>query len=264
MGWLRDFTQNHIALVERNVDNDAPRQMRDELIDFFFHLAEESNGQVQPRAMYEATGLMLGAGITANPYGGYLARVSRDMGNAFWARVYDWISRMQQLFERAGMGAQFREGENTVLAAHRVVWELDADGQWQRDSPEPLREQVQAATAVLGRPELQPARELFGMATEAFNARPRRDRDACANAFDALESVGKITYAIPNGTFGQVLDEVRRRGNLNDNVFRILRDLEIIRHNEFAHGNAEPFRLNAREVDFVYTTCAAGILLFSR
>jgi hypothetical protein len=105
MGWLRDFTQNHLAPLERAIDDDAPRQMRDELVDFFFHLAEVSNGQVQPRALYEATGLMLGAGITANPYGGYPARVSRDIGNAFWARVYDWISRMQQLFERAGMGA---------------------------------------------------------------------------------------------------------------------------------------------------------------
>jgi hypothetical protein len=94
MGWLRELTQNHIALVERNVDNDAPGQMRDELVDFFFHLAEESNGQAQPRAIYEATGLMLGAGITANPYGGYPARVSRDIGNAFWARVYDRISRI--------------------------------------------------------------------------------------------------------------------------------------------------------------------------
>jgi hypothetical protein len=62
---------------------------------------------------------------------------------------------------------------------------------------------------------------------------------------------------MPNSTFGQVLDEVRRRGALNENVLRLLRDLEIIRHNEFGHGNAQPFRLNAREVDFVYTSCAS-------
>jgi hypothetical protein len=264
MGWLRDFTQNHLAPVDRAIDDDAPRQMRDELVDFFFHLAEESNGQVQPRALYEATGLMLGGGITANPYGGYPARVSRDIGNAFWARVYDWISRMQQLFERAGMGAQFREGVNTVLAAHGLVWELDADGQWQRILPEPLQDQMQAAIAILGRPGFQPARELFEASAAAFNDRPRRDRDACSNAFDALESVAKIVYGIPNGTFGNVLDEVRRRGDLNEHVLRLLRDIEIIRHNEFGHGNAHPFRLNASEVDFVYTTAAAGILLFSR
>jgi hypothetical protein len=264
MGWLRDFTQNHLAPVERAIDDDAPRQMREELVDFFFHLAEESNGRVQPRSLYEATGLMLGAGITANPFGGYPARVARDIGNAVWTRVYDWISRVQQLFERAEMVEPFREGVNTVLAAHGVVWQLDANGQWQRVLPEPLQLQIQAAIAILGRPEFQPAPELFDAAVNAFGDRPRRDRDACSNAFDALESVAKIVYEIPNGTFGNVLDEVRRLGDLNEHVLRLLRDLEIIRHNEFGHGNAQPFRLNPREVDFVYTTAAAGILLFSR
>lgn len=263
MNWLRDFSQNHAPAVERNVDNEAPRQMRIELVDFFFHLAGESNGRVQPRAIYEATGLMLGVGITANPYGGYPDRVARDIGNAEWIRVYDWISRIQREFSRAELAAEFRDGVNTILAAHGVVWELDDDGRWRRVLPEPLRQQIGAAIATLERAELTPARELFNTASEAFNARPRRDRDACANAFDALESVAKIVYTIPHGTLGQVLDEVRRRGTLNENVQRLLRDLEIIRHNEFGHGNARPFRLNGREVDFVYTTCAAAILLFT-
>ena len=196
MNWLRDFSQVHAPAVERNVDNDAPRAMRDELVGFFFSLAEESNGQVQPRAIYETTGLMLGAGLTANPFGGYPTRVSKDIGNAEWPRVYDWISRLQRDFERAGLGPQFRNGVNVVLAAHAVIWELDDDGRWQRVLPEPLREQVQVAIAALGQEQLAPARELFTTASEAFNARPRRDRDACSNAFDAIESVAKITYGM--------------------------------------------------------------------
>jgi hypothetical protein len=55
-GWLRDFTQKHLAPEERAIDDDAPRQMRDELVDFFFHLAEENHGQVQPRALMKLQG----------------------------------------------------------------------------------------------------------------------------------------------------------------------------------------------------------------
>ena len=35
MGWIRDFTQRHLEPVERNIDNDAPGAMRNELVDFF-------------------------------------------------------------------------------------------------------------------------------------------------------------------------------------------------------------------------------------
>jgi len=116
MHWIRDFSRQHVEARERNVDNDAPREMRGELVDFFFRLAIDSNGQVQPRAIYEATGLMLGAGLAANPYGGYPARVSRDIGRADWWRVYDWISRLWQEFERSGLADQFREGVKDFIA----------------------------------------------------------------------------------------------------------------------------------------------------
>lgn len=264
MHWIRDFSQQHAPPRERNVDNDAPYEMRTELVDFFFYLAEQSEARVQPSALYEATGLMLGAGITANPYGGYRARVARDIGRTDWSRVYDWISRLWREFEPAGLTELFREGVNTILAAHGIVWELDDAAHWERVLPEPLRQQVAAAIADLSQQEFAPARELFNAGTEAFNARPRRDRDACSNAFDALESVAKITHVMPNATFGQVLEEVRRRGIMNEPVQRLLRDLEVVRHNNFGHGMAEPFRINGAEVDFVYTVCAAGILLFTR
>jgi len=264
MHWIRDFSRQHAAAPERNVDNDAPYGMRSELVDFFFQLANDSNGQLQPRVIYEATALMLGAGVTANPYGGYPGRVLRDIGRADWWRVYDWISRLWREFDRAGLADPFREGANTVLAAHGIVWELDGAGHWERILPEPLRRQVATAITELDQDRFAPARHLFNAATEAFNARPRRDRDACSNAFDALESVAKITCAMPNATLGQVLDEVRRRGTMNEDVQRLLRNIEAVRHNNFGHGMAEPFGLNGTEVDFVYTVCSAGILLFTR
>jgi hypothetical protein len=264
MHWIREFSQQHAPARERNVDNDATYEMRGELVDFFFRLANDSDGQVQPRVIYEATGLMLGAGVTANPYGGYPARVLRDIGRADWWRVYDWISRLWQEFGPAGLTVQFREGVNVVLAAHGVVWELDRAGHWQRILAEPLRQQVAVAIAELTAEEFAPARELLSAATEAFNARPRRDRDACANAYDALESVAKIVYGMPNATFGQVLERVRQRATISEPIQRLLRDVEVMRHNVFGHGMAEQFALNAAEVDFVYVTCAAGVPLFTR
>ena len=264
MHWIRDFSRQNVAARERSVDNDAPREMRGELVDFFFRLANDSNGQVQPRVIYEATGLMLGVGLTANPYGGYPARVSRDIGGADWWRVYDWISRLWQEFEHGGLADQFREGVNIVLAAHGVVWELDGAGHWQRILAEPLRQQVAVGIAELAAAEFAPALALFNTATDAFNARPRRDRDACANIYDALESVAKIVYQMPNATFGQVLDRVRQRGTISEPIQRLLRDVEVMRHNAFGHGMAEPFALSAAEVDFVYTACAAAIPVFTR
>ena len=65
----------------------------------------------------------VGAGIMANPYGGWrLSReVSRDIRAADWARVYDWISRLWPEFEQAGLQVLFREGVNKILAANVVV-----------------------------------------------------------------------------------------------------------------------------------------------
>lgn len=263
MHWIRQFSQNHAPARERNIE-DAPQEMRAELVDFFFYLAGESYGRVHPRTIHDTTGLMLGVGIAAQPQSGYPARVARDIRGADWPRVYDWISRISTEFERANLAEPFRDGVNVILAANGVVWELNEAGQWQRVLAQPLREQVDAAIVQLARQEFAPALQLFNAAMEAFNARPRRDRDACANAFDALESVAKIIQQMPNSTFGQVLDEIRRQpGRMNEQIQRLLRDVEVLRHDNFGHGMAQVFALQGAEVDFVFTICAAGIRLFT-
>lgn len=263
MHWIRAFSQRRGPARERNVEN-APFELRSELVDFFFYLADESQGRLQPRVIYEATGLMLGVGIAANPMASYRARVSRDVRNAEWPRVFDWISRLWPESDGVQLAEEFINGVNTLFAAYGVVWELDGMARWVRVLAEPLRQQVTSAFVELNRAGFEPCRQLFVAATDAFNARPRRDRDACANAFDALESVAKVVYLMPNATFGQVLDEVRRRNALSEHVQRLLRDVEVIRHNNFGHGMAAPFALHGAEVDFVYTVCAAGIPLFTR
>jgi hypothetical protein len=263
MHWIREFSQRRGPARERNVE-DAPFELRNELVDFFFYLADESQGRLQPLVIYEATGLMLGVGIAANPMATYRARVSRDIRNAEWPRVFDWISRLWPEFDGVQLADEFINGVNTLLAAYGVVWELDGMARWVRVLAEPLRQQVTSAFVELDRAGFEPSRQLFVAATDAFNARPRRDRDACANIYDALESVAKIVYQMQNATFGQVLDRVRQRGTISEPIQRLLRDVEVMRHNAFGHGMAEPFALSAAEVDFVYAACAAAIPVFTR
>jgi hypothetical protein len=103
----------------------------------------------------------------------------------------------------------------------------------------------------------------FELGLKAFNDRPRRDRDACANAYDALESAAKIRHNMPAATFGQVLDAVRQNGALSESVVRLLRAIEVFGHNTFRHGMVDRL-LSATEVDFVFTNCAGAILVFAR
>jgi hypothetical protein len=263
VGGFRDFANRHIEPVERNIDNDAPVAMRQELVDLVFDLIGRSAGQIRERRIYEITGLMLGVGVTPNPYGGELARVSRDLGAANWPRVYDWVSRLWSEFERAGLHVLYREGVNTILAANGVVWDLDEAGHLERMLPDPLRQQVNVVNAVLDDERFAAARQTFELATQAFNDRPRRDRDACANAYDALESAAKIALDMPRATFGEVLNTVGHDGDVTPQAVRLLRAIEVFGHNTFRHGGVEPFALTASEVDFVYTACVAAILVFA-
>lgn len=137
MTWLRAFSQRHAQPVARTTADDAPAGMRSELVDFFFDLSERSFlgaglGQIQPSDLHEITALMLGLRVAGSPYGGYKVRVARDIRDAEWPRVYDWILRLWPVFERAGLAGPFTEGVNTILAAYGVVWVFRDDGSFER------------------------------------------------------------------------------------------------------------------------------------
>jgi hypothetical protein len=69
-----------------------------------------------------------------------------------------------------------------------------------------------SANTVLDRPGFEGARETFRLALQAFNSRPRSDRDALANAYDALEAAAKTRHNMPDATFGDVLNMLQRQG----------------------------------------------------
>jgi hypothetical protein len=116
----------------------------------------------------------------------------------------------------------------------------------------------------LSAPRFAPALALFDAARDAYDDRPRRDRDACSNVFDALESVAKEMHRMPSATFGQVVAHIEQTGAHNAQVAAMLRTINALRNNHFGHGMTTPFDLTGPQVDFTYLTCIAAILLFAR
>jgi hypothetical protein len=119
--------------------------------------------------------------------------------------------------------------------------------------------------------EVKPERPVFAPALahivasyKAYNARPRRDFDVCSNAFDGCESVAKEVFGLPTGTFGDALKEARSKNRFAAETISTLEKLYATANSHFRHGMTEPFRLNPSEVDFVYLTCLAVVLLFVR
>jgi hypothetical protein len=99
---------------------------------------------------------------------------------------------------------------------------------------------------------------------DAYNDRPRRGRDSCRNIFDALESVGKEVFGMPTATFGGVLDEARRRQDMSKETISTLQKLYDMANGHFRHGMTTEFILKPAEVDFLFLSSIAGVLLFTR
>src|SRR5260370_77171 len=90
----------------------------------------------------------------------------------------------------------------------------DHDRRLQRHLPPPAQSLVSSAVAELAQPQYSAALALMNAARDAFDDRPRRERDACANAFDALESM-------PHETFGRVMANARQQGTIKPETIRI-------------------------------------------
>jgi hypothetical protein len=251
-----------IPVPQRRIDNDAPHRMRTELLNAVFALSDETGMGPSERTLYDAVTGSLGIIAAVAPYGGLRRRASEHLIQADWPRVFDIVLRLVPEFAQRGRMAEYRQAVNSILGAHGMVWDLDENGRLIRVLPEIAAHHVTSAIRELSDQEFQAARELLRAAQDAFNSVPRRDRDACANVYDALESVGRTRFG--GATFGSVLDNLRAAGTINEFTVRTLRSLEVMRHNHFGHGAEIPFTLSLAEVDFVYLTCIASILLLVR
>ena len=251
---------------ERNVEG-APDRMRVEFVDIPFALAERAgdmNNEPTPQDVYLIAVQVLGiVNPAAQPNNGFRLRTQQYLLEAEWPRFYDVVLRLRDEF---GLGDQrrYENSVNTLLAAHGIVWQMTQTGRLERVLPAPLAEGVRATIDELRRPGYEAARQLFDAAMDAFNAIPRRDRDAATNAFDAMESAAKVRLNMPAATFGDALNAARRLNRINNEVHQVLDRVNTLRHRHLGHGMAQPFNLSPNEVDFVYVTCAAGVRLFAR
>jgi hypothetical protein len=177
--------------------------------------------------------------------------------------IYNLIERIHAE-AKAGQGAhEFEDGVNRVFGEESIGWKLE-QGVLHRTLPAAAREQVDAIFKELESPRFAPALVQVVASYKAYNARPRRDFDVCSNAFDGCESVAKEVFGLPTGTFGDALKEARRRDSFAPETINALEKVYALSNNHFRHGMTEPFALGPSEVDFVYLTCLAGILLFVR
>jgi hypothetical protein len=111
---------------------------------------------------------------------------------------------------------------------------------------------VNAAFQELQNPQYAAALQLMNNARDAYDDRPRRGRDACANVFDTMESVAKIKSNRPNDTFGAVKNYIEQNYLLRQEVSNILTALNAMRNGHFGHGMKEVFDLTAAEVAYVF------------
>jgi hypothetical protein len=218
LNWIRNFSAGSADAPRTRELEDAPQPMRQELVDLFFSLSEHNQDEISPEHIYRVTCQSLGIQCSGAPYSGYRYATGRDVRNVEWPRIYDLVSRLWTDFERQGFGGRFREGTNRILAAYAVAWDLDEDGRLVRVLPGEARAQVLAAMTELSDPRFDPAMALLRAARDAYDARPRRDRDACSNVFDAMESVAKEKLNMPHATFGQVMVHSRQHQSFNEQI----------------------------------------------
>ena len=260
---IRAFTSQLDDQVSgRPVEDDAPQGLRQEFIDAAFHILGPAP-LFGERRLYDIAAQSLGVAPSGQPYAGFRHASGRDLSKADWQRVYDVICRLWPEVPW-DLQAEYRAAVNRILAAYRIAWDLGEDGQLHRLLPPVAQSQIEAAFRELSRPEFAPALQLFRESVAAYDDRPRRDRDSCCNIFDALESVAKAVREMPTKTFGDVLAEVRRGQVMSSDTIAVLRKLYDMANNHFRHGMTTPWTLKPAEVDFVWVTCIAGILLFVR
>ena len=188
---------------------DAPEGLRHEFIDLAFHVFEQAT-EIDERRLHQIIVQSLGGLPSGQPYGGPRRECSREISRVQWPRVYDLICRLWVELP-GGLHNEYRTGVNRILAGYQIAWDMGEDGTLHRLVPPAVQAQINAAFRELNQPRFVTALGLFQEAMNAYDDRPQRGRETCANIFDALESTAKEVFNMPTATFGNVLTEARRQ-----------------------------------------------------
>jgi hypothetical protein len=259
---IRSFTSQLEDPIGRSIDDEAPPGLRQEVLDAAFHVIEQARGYSDAR-LYHIITQSLGMATAGQPYGGIRHSVGRDISRADWPRVYDLICRLWPEVP-PDLQPDYLTGVNRILAAYHIAWDLGEDGQLHRVLPPAARSQVEAAFRELSQHRFTAAGTSFLEGMKAYEDRPQRGRDACGSIFDALESVSKEVFDLPKATFGEVLNAARKQQSMMSETISVLQKLYDMANAHFRHGMTTPFTLKQPEVDFVFLSCVAAMLLFVR
>jgi hypothetical protein len=250
------------ATPAKPIFEDAPKRLRFFVVDFLkenyqYHHAKD----VVARALC-LPDLRIATLAPSNAW----QRVSGEISQAAWWSLFNLLGEIyQELTGKYGDDhTDFVQALNRVLAEESVGWHMDTSGCLQRQVPLAVRIEEETAFRELQAPRFAPALIHLESARRALNARPRRDREVCSEAFDAVESVGKEIFNIPNGTLGDVLKAARNNVRFSSETTSALEKLYSLANNHFRHGMTDPFKLSPAETEYVYVHCLAAILLFIR
>jgi hypothetical protein len=250
------------AIPDQPIFEDAPKRLRFFLIDYLREHYEYWEAKNLIARVFCLSDLRIAPLSQPNTW----TRLTAEINQRSWWSLFNLL---EAIFEdlKSDYGHEnneFAQELNDVLAQESVGWRMDATGSLQRQVPLPIRIEEEATFRELHAARFAPALVQMENARRAFNARPRRDRELCSEAFDAVESVGKEVFGIPNGTFGDVLKAARNKSRFSPHTTAILEKLYILANNHFRHGMTDPFGLSSAEAEFVYVQCLAAILVFVR
>lgn len=183
-----------------------------------------------------------------------------------WWDLYNLLEGIYVDLEHnaSGRPTSFVEEVNAVFGEESIGWRMAANGHLERQLPKIASVEEEAAFRELQAPRFAAALGHMESSRGAYNARPRRDREVCSEAFDALESVAKEEFSLPTGTFGDAIKAARSNGTVSQETLSILEKIYALGNNHFRHGLTEPFALKASEVDFFYLSCVGAILMLVR
>jgi hypothetical protein len=250
------------ATPDQPIFDDAPKRIRFFAIDFLKDHYEHWVAKDLIARVFCLSDLRIGALSQSHTW----ARLTTEVNQSSWWGLFNLFEAIfEDLRNDYGREHQdFAEELNSELAQESVGWRMDAVGKFQRQIPLAVRTEEESAFKELQAPRFAPALVHLESARRTFNARPRRDREVCSEAFDAVESVAKEWFTLPNATFGDILKAARNKSTCSSEATSILEKLYSLANNHFRHGMTDPFKLSAGKAEFVYVQCLSAILLFVR
>ena len=290
-------TRNRYAPIKATLDSqELPPWVREEFVEKTKEFAwarlesyerEGFNRQVY-RLIRPYVYKVLDSQPPANPQGGPWAfYIPSVLQKCEWWQFYDIVESLYEIIlERVPKGIEYREANienprptwdiveeptgsyeelvNEIFAREGLAWRLDG-GQIQRATNPQVKENIEAAHAVLMEPRFLGPDDQFQAAIDHLNRRPNPELRSCVT--ECIGSVEGVANIIA-GTQGKQLSRLLATEPLKSNVHGALRKaLDSIygyRGNTAAHGQGGESEIGIEEADFVLGICASTLVYLAK